>query len=211
MGNSTQSLFALALGPAWEQLHPAVRRHYDIHQGGEVLLHGRMSEIYHSLWVKPFILFGRVFGALVPYRGKDVPVEVHNSCEDDNIHLQFRRRFFFPGRKPYRFNSRMEHMSGNEIVEFVRFGLGIQMKLSVDGDALCYRTAGYLWRIGKRHISLPDWVFFGSGTIVERGVDQDRINLDFTLVHPLFGTSFRYAGIFSIVEDAQEGSQAPST
>jgi len=195
---SSLSLFAQALGPDWPKLHPTVRRHYDLHPGDELVLLGDMSEVYHSHWVKPFILFGRVFGALVPYRGVNVPVEVRNFCEAHSNHVQFRRLFAFAGRKPYPFNSRMEHRGGDEIVEFVRFGLGIRMRLSVDGDALVYKTAGYLWRTPLFSITLPDWLFFGSGHIVERGVDSEHVEMDFVLTHPLFGTTFRYAGRFRI-------------
>ena len=201
MNKPTTALFEQALGEAWSQLHPTVRRHYALRPGEELLLRGEMDEVYHALWVKPFILFGRLFGALVPYRGRHVPVEVRNFCEPDNNHLQFRRRFSFPGRSPYPFVSRMEPLTGNEIVEFVRLGLGIRMRLSVNDGALCYATNGYLWRLGPLRLTLPDWLFFGSGTITERGVSEDEVELDFTLVHPLFGPSFRYAGRFLLVDE----------
>ena len=187
-------LFEQALGSSWQQLHPTVRRHYDLKSGDELLLEGTMSEVFHSMWVKPFILFGRLFGALVPYRDSNVPVEVHNLCQPGSNALHFRRIFFFPNRKPYPFVSRMEHLSGNEIVEFVRLGLGIRMKVSVSDGALHYATNGYLWRLGLLRLTLPDWLFFGSGVITERGVSDDEVELEFTLTHPLFGKSFRYAG-----------------
>ena len=196
-----KSLFEQALGDDWQQLHPTVRHHYDLKPSDKLLLRGEMSEVFHSLWVKPFILFGRIFGALVPYRGNDVPVEVRNYCDADNNHLQFRRRFFFPNRKPYPFASRMELLAGNEIVEFVRLGLGIRMTLTVQDGALCFSTNGYLWRLGPLRITLPDWLFFGSGVITERGVDEEQVDLDFALVHPLFGLSFRYAGRFRLINE----------
>ncbi|MDH5785496.1 MAG: DUF4166 domain-containing protein [Chromatiales bacterium] len=197
-------LFEIALGEQWSQLHPTVRRHYALKPGDELLLKGEMSEVFHALWVKPFILFGRLFGALVPYRGTNVPVEVHNLCEPGSNALHFRRTFYFPNRKPYPFVSRMEHLSGNEIVEFVRFGLGIRMKVSVKETALHYATNGYLWRVGPLNLTLPDWLFFGSGVIIERGLSDDAVELDFTTTHPLFGRSFRYAGRFRITPPPTE-------
>lgn len=194
-------LFEQALGNAWQQLHPTVCRHYDLKPGDELLLKGEMSEVFHSLWVKPFILIGRLFGALVPYRGHNVPVAVHNFCQPCRNALHFHRTFFFPARKPYSFASRMEHLGGNEIVEFVRLGLGIRMMLSVHDGALHYATNGYLWRLGPLRITLPDWLFFGSGTIVERAIGANEVELDFTLNHPLFGRSFRYAGRFHLVDE----------
>ena len=143
-----------------------------------------------------------MFGALVPYRGTNVPVHVRNYCEAENNHVQFRRLFSFSGRKPYAFNSHMEHLDGDEIVEFVRFGLGIRMKLSVEDAALCYSTRGYPWRMGAVRLALPDRLFFGRGKIIERGIDEDQVDMHFTMVHPLFGTSFRYGGGFHILGNA---------
>ncbi|MCW8888790.1 MAG: DUF4166 domain-containing protein, partial [Gammaproteobacteria bacterium] len=97
------------------------------------------------------------------------------------------------------FSSHMEYLGDKMVVEFVRFGLGLRLKLSVVDGALCYTTAGYLWRIGPLHLRLPDWLLLGSGTIIERALDSDRIELNFTLKHPLFGLSFCYMGRFRII------------
>jgi hypothetical protein len=94
----------------------------------------------------------------------------------------------------------MEHLGGNEIVEFVRFGLGLCLKLTIVDGALCYTTAGYLWRIGPLHLRFPDWLLLGSGTIIERTIDSELIELDFTLTHPLFGLSYSYVGRFHIMD-----------
>lgn len=200
---NTTPFIAQVLGSEWENLHPAIRRHYNIHPDGEHKrrLNGEMSKVFHSFWVKHYILIGRLFGALVPFRGEKIPVEVYNYCNANSNQLRWRRQFYFPDRKSYPFDSYMEHFGDNEIVEFVRFGLGLRMKLSVDSGALCYTTAGYLWRIGSLRLSLPDWLFFESGTITEEGIDNEQIKLDFTLVHPLFGLSFCYIGRFRIIDN----------
>jgi hypothetical protein len=159
-----------------------------------------MSKVFHSLWIAPLILIGRLFGALVLYRGKGVPVNVRNYCETSGNQLRWQRRFFFQGHKPAHFDSYMEHLGGNEIVEFVRFGLGLCLKLTIVDGALCYTTAGYLWRIGPLHLRFPDWLLLGSGTIIERTIDSELIELDFTLTHPLFGLSYSYVGRFHIMD-----------
>ncbi|MCW8826951.1 MAG: DUF4166 domain-containing protein [Gammaproteobacteria bacterium] len=181
-----------------------MRNHYNLHPNGEheLQLRGELSNVFHSLWVTHIILLGRLFGALVPYRGKDIPVEVNNYCKNNNLH--WHRLFYFPNHAPYPFSSHMEYLGDNMVVEFVRFGLGLRLKLSVDEGALCYTTAGYLWRIGPLHLRLPDWLLLGSGTIIERGLDSEQIELDFTLKHPLFGLSFCYMGHFRIVSNEQE-------
>lgn len=191
-------LFKQALGEDWQKLHPAIRKHYDLRPGQSVTLNGTMDKVSHSSWVKPLIWIGRMFGALVPYNGTNIPVEVKNVCPPQHNHVHFLRHFAFPGRPPYPFNSRMEYWQGNSIVEFVRFGLGIRMKLSVVGNALRYETDGYIWRIGKLSIALPDNLFFGRGEIWERGIDKDRVDTEFTMIHPLYGATFHYGGQFQV-------------
>lgn len=189
-----------ALGADWEKLHETVRRHYDLAPGADhsLTLTGRMEQIEHSLWAKPFILVGRVFGALVPYRGRDVAVEVCNHTRPHSPAMFWHRTFRFHNRPPCVFQSRMEHLAGNEIVEFVRFNLGICMHLSAEDGALCYTSNGYLWRLGPFNLRIPDWLLFGTARIIEYGADGDTIMIDFTIRHPLWGDTFGYTGSFQL-------------
>ena len=116
MTNTQTPAFQLALGQDWAKLHPAVKKHYDLSPGQSLKLSGTMDTVHHSPLVKPLIWIGRIFGALVPYTGKDIPVEVQNSCTPNANHLRFQRVFHFPGQTPYCFNSRMEYWDGNTIV-----------------------------------------------------------------------------------------------
>jgi hypothetical protein len=193
-----------ALGEEWEKLHAVVRRHYDLTPGvaQSCTLSGNMEEITHSLLAKPFILAGRMFGALVPYRGRNVPVEVLNHTYRDRPAMFWHRTFLFQGHKPYVFQSRMEHLAGTEIVEFVRLNLGICMHLSAVDGALCYTSNGYLWRLGPFSIRIPDWLLLGKARIVEHGVDADTITLDFVIRHPLWGQTFSYKGRFRLQDSA---------
>lgn len=193
-----------ALGEEWERLHAAVRRHYDLTPGTEqsCTLVGNMEEISHSPLAKPFILAGRMFGALVPYSGRNVPVEVRNRTCRDRPAMFWHRTFMFQGRQPYVFQSRMEHLGGREIVEFVRLNLGICMYLSEIDGALCYTSNGYLWRLGPFHIRIPDWLLLGEARIVEYGIDDDTVMLDFAIQHPLWGRTFGYKGTLRLMGSA---------
>lgn len=189
-----------ALGDDWEKLHPAVRRHYDISAEGtdRMLLKGTMYEVDHSTGIKPFIWVAQIFGALVPYRGRNLPVEVLNTARPGRNTLFWQRHFHFPGRKPFQFLSRMESIEGNEIVEFVRYNLGICMAMSEDDGALRYTSRGYLWKLGPVKLRIPDKLLLGDAVITERGIDENTVELDFTITHPLFGRTFTYSGRFEL-------------
>ena len=57
-----------------------------------------MHEVWHGAAAKLLILFARIFGALVPYRGTDVPIEVnYRACPGDST-IHWDRVFHFAGR-----------------------------------------------------------------------------------------------------------------
>ena len=196
-----------ALGEDWNALGEIVRRHYDITPGtaSNMTIDGLMSEVYHSPVGKLFLLPGRLFGALVPYKGRDIPTRVRNCTqpEDDNS-MFWHRTLRFPGRRPVIFRSRMVHVGGNEIVEYVRFGLGIRMRLSVRDAALVFESVGYVWDIGGVRLSIPTWAILGDAVIVEKPVSDSSFHVDFVIRHPLFGRTFSYTGRFAITQSVTD-------
>lgn len=192
-----------ALGDHWDELPDIIKQHYDISPGesAQLTIKGVMDEVYHSPIAKLFILPGRIFGALVPYKGRDIPTEVRNWTSTDNNDAMFwHRTLNFPNRPPAVFKSRMEHVKDNEIIEYVRHGMGIRMQMSVNDDALLFKSIGYVWKIGKLKIPIPTWAILGDAEIIEKPISDDTFFIDFNMKHPLFGRTFSYSGKFSIVK-----------
>ena len=78
-----------------------------------------------------------LFGALIPYRGRDILVTVRNWTTADDAGCMFwHRTFLFPGDRRALFASRMVCVGTNEIIEYVRFGLGIHMRVFADQGSL---------------------------------------------------------------------------
>lgn len=185
-----------ALGDAWLRLAAPMRRHYGLPCGvdAELTLQGRMRVDY-PLKVLPLILAARLCGALVHRRGDNLAVTVRNRTCDGSPALFWRRTFQFPGRNVI-FQSRMEHLAENEIVEYVRFGLGIRLRLSEQDGALVFRSNGYVWNLGPWRLHLPDWLLLGRAEIVERADGEDALLLEFRVEHPWWGKTYDYGGRF---------------
>jgi hypothetical protein len=195
------SVMQKALGKQWDNLGSSVKKHYDLTPGndGQITVEGIMDEVTHSLWAKPFIVIGQLFGALVPYRGQNVPVIAKNWTDSNNSQALFwHRTFSFIGKQPYIFESRMEHYKDDEIVEYVRFNLGVRMRLSVKDGSLVYKNVDYIWKLGKLTIHIPNWLTLGSADIIETPISDSLFKMDFTMKHPLFGLMFCYCGEFEI-------------
>lgn len=202
MSNQTRlPVIRKALGNGWSELGEIVRRHYDISPGNasDMTIDGIMCEVYHSLVGKLYLLPGRLFGALVPYRGRNVPTRVRNWTESgDDTAMFWHRTLRFPGRAPVVFRSRMVHAGNDEIIEYVRFGLGIRMRLSVRDAALVFESVGYVWDIGVLRLPIPGWAILGDALIVEKPLSDGQFHIDFVIRHPVFGRTFSYSGTFAI-------------
>jgi len=196
-----QPVIKKALGDNWNDLAEIIKRHYDITPGtsSNMIVRGVMDELYHSVIAKLFILPGRIFGALVPYKGKKIPTEVHNwTTGDNNVAMFWHRTLQFPNKSPVIFKSRMEHIKDDEIIEYVRYGMGIRMRISVKDRALVFRSIGYIWKLGGIKIPIPAWAILGNAEITEKSVSDDQFFIDFHITHPLFGRTFAYSGLYSI-------------
>lgn len=160
---------------------------------------GAMADIDHSWVAKAFLLTGRVFGDLVPYRGKDIPTTVRNwTTQDDGRNMFWHRTFNFSGGRKAVFTSRMEYLGGQDLIEYVRFGFGIRMKVSVMNGSLVFESTGYQWDIGPLSLRFPSWVLLGSATIAESGLSPSEFVMDFQMRHPWFGRTFSYSGRFAL-------------
>jgi hypothetical protein len=197
-------VFQQVLGPAWEQLGDVVRRHYTMapFSDDNVCVYGVMSEVWHAPWAALLMPFGRFFGALVPHTGTDVPIEVHYRCHPGDAHLYWNRVFHFCDKPPFHFRSHMEHDArhGSEVIEYVRFGVGMRLAVSAEEGALVFRNLGYVWRIAGLRIPLPLGLLLGTAYVEERPDprDADHFTMRMRLRHRWFGDVFRYSGRFHL-------------
>lgn len=198
-----EPIFKTVLATEWTKLGNIVRRHYSLKPYSEdyVRVDGVMEEIHHSLLAKLLIPFGLLFGAIVPYRAKNVPISVHyTSCTNDT-NLYWDRVFQLRPNKHFHFKSYMQHTSGNEVIEYVRFGVGMRLLVTVDDGALVFRDAGYIWKVFGFILPVPAGLLFGKAYVEERPIDENTFSMRLELRHPVFGILFHYRGQFSIASD----------
>jgi len=197
------SIFETVLGDDWNNLGEAIQQHYLLspYSNDYICASGVMSEVTHSTIAKLIIPFGRIFGAIVPYRGKNVPVDVHHESSESNSNIHWRRVFKFE-RGDFCFTTVMEPTKENEVIEFVRFGLGIRLQVSVENDALFFKDTGYVWRVLGRGFSFPGGWIMGNVFVVERPLDERWFSMSMKLTHPLLGDLFGYKGKFEVISDA---------
>ena len=196
-GPAGTSPIAQALGQDFLSLHEAVRRHY-----GESMIDvsGTMDVVYVNKTIKPLALVSNwLFHAPVPRGGRAVEMSLHNRVDDLGA-MHWVRTFFSNPSFPVdvTFASRMVCSGDHRIIEFTRYGLGIESDLSVDGEgSLVYDVRKYVVRM--RFLGLvvrfPTWLSpFGGGRTKEIGETEDSFRVEFEMTHPIFGRTVAYTG-----------------
>ncbi|NGN45303.1 DUF4166 domain-containing protein [Mesorhizobium sp. CGMCC 1.15528] len=210
-GSVRKPVFQEVLGKDWHRLGEVVRRHYFLRAFSDdyICVKGTMHEVRHNAVASFLIPLARIFGALVPYRGTDVPIEVHYNAQPKDGTIHWDRVFHFAGRPPFHFRSYMERASGSGVIEFVRFGVGMRLKVTAEDGALVFRGEGYIWRLFGVDVPLPMGLVLGRAYIEERPVDAERFSMRMTLTHPLFGELFRYSGSFTLGDEDVASSDMP--
>jgi len=197
-----KTIFQSALGDDWSQLGDIIQRHYFLkpYSDDYICVRGIMDEIHHSTLAKLLIPGGMLFGAIVPYRRKNVPVDVHYRAHQKNANLYWDRVFTLSPQKHFHFKSHMEVIADKEVIEFVRFGVGIKLKISAEDKALIFRGNGYIWRIANIDIPIPLGLLLGNAYVEERPIDNESFSMKLHLTHPWFGVLFRYSGTFNLLK-----------
>lgn len=191
-------IFRAVFGDNWEGLPGVMKDHYAVRTNSKdkVKVEGTLD-----IKISPVVsLMARVTGMLLAYSGKDVPVTVVFTSGVGSTGFQFDRTFHFPDRGDVKFQSRMEHVGGNELIEYMGFGIGWKMAYSWDGEKVVLAHRGYVWRLLGMKIPLPLALIMGKGRAEEMPLSKDSFSMWTHSRHPLFGDMFAYSGTFRITE-----------
>jgi len=190
-----------ALGSDWSSLARVIQAHYGVtpFTDEQIHLQGMMDHVSYSSVAALLMPFAVFTGALVPYRGRNVPVQAVNQSMPGRPEYFWSRTFYFPDKEPFTFRSAMICTDEYELTEYVRFGLGIRLSVAAEKGGLVERDLGYVWKIGRWSIPLPIHLILGRSTIEEMPISDTEYEMKWTVTHPLFGETFAYSGRFMIV------------
>lgn len=193
-------IFADIFGQNWDSLPNVLQKHYANrpYSNDRVTVEGRLDVSCRSYLhlLRPFY---RIVGSVPAVTEKNVPVTLHFESTPDTKAFHFNRIFYFSRTKPYRFESRMQQVCGNEVIEIMRFGMCWRMHYGWDGEKVTLRHKGYALKIFEYYLPLPITLLIGRGDANETAVDDDHFDVDVSITHPLFGIVYSYSGRFKVV------------
>ena len=80
--------------------------------------------------------------------------------------------------------------------EYVGCGISMALVISVEHEALVFRSAGYSLAIGRLRFALPEWLTPGAMTVVHTDLGGGEFRFSLDVVHPRLGTLIRRSAVF---------------
>ena len=193
-----EPIFKEIFGDHWPDLPAVFHKHYAprARSTDQVRAKGTLN-----IRISPLIsIMARLTGALIPYSGDAVPVTVTFRGSDDGCSLYFDRAFHYPEHGTHHFRSRMVHLGGNELIEFIKFGIGWKLTYDWNGEKVILTHQGYVWRLFGLHIPIPLGLIIGHLQAEETAISDTAFHMWTHAKHPLFGEMLYYSGEFEIEE-----------
>jgi hypothetical protein len=188
---------ALVGRAAWFQLPEAVRRRFErgAHVHGPVFYPGVM-QVRASSMGRLVAQVGRLIGTpLAPFTGEDVPVTVEVR-DDGRGGILWLRTYHYQGRDPITVGSCKRTDCDGTLLEVVRGGLGMRLRITVEDHALHFRSTAYFAEMFGRRLSIPLLLTPGRAHVAH--IDQGGGVFRFTLrfVHPWLDETMFQTGLF---------------
>lgn len=188
------SIIQQALGQQWWGLPKALQGHYVYQIDDMVCMENGHLDIDYPKLMQPVLSIMGLFGVLINRREKAVTTTVKKWMVGEQQHWK-RSMTFADGRVAY-FTSYLVAAGDNQVIEYVNPFLGLRMAVSVQDEKVIYHGKNYVLKLGNKHVNIPNYLALGKCYIEESTVDDERFQMNFILVHPLFGQIFQYKGIF---------------
>ena len=191
---------ALLSDADWTSLPLPIRRRFSkrLADGNTAIYLGQIRETWMSRagWLLAQAL--RVIGGPLPTAvDADVP-SVVTVTEDMATGGQIWTRLYARRRGfPQVIHSSKRFAGPTGLEEYVGFGIGVTLKLSVEARALCFRSVGYFLQLGRRRFRLPAWASPGALCVTHEELGSGHFEFRLEVTHPRFGPLIRQAGIFT--------------
>jgi hypothetical protein len=183
----------------WKRLPPATRQRFSkrLADGHTTVYVGEVVEISFS-WVGWWLAqVARLIGGPLPISTDTHVPSIVTVTEDAATSGQvwtriYARRNGFP--QVIHSSKRFAGPTGLE--EYLGFGIGMALRIVVDGEALLFCSAGYFLQAGRLKFSLPAFLTPGALTVTHTDLGSGEFQFALEIRHPRFGMLIRQSAVF---------------
>ena len=80
--------------------------------------------------------------------------------------------------------------------EYVGYGISMALRISVEHEALVFRSVDYALQVGPWRLPLPPWLTPGDLTVTHSDLGDGLFRFTLDIVHPRFGRLIRQSAVF---------------
>jgi hypothetical protein len=183
----------------WKRLPPATRQRFSkrLADGHTAIYVGEVIEISFSRIGWWLAQIARSIGGPLPISTDTHVPSIVTVTEDAATSGQiwtriYARRSGFP--QVIHSSKRFAGPTGLE--EYLGFGVGMALRIVVDGGALLFCSAGYFVQVGRLKFSLPAFLTPGALTVTHTDLGGGEFQFTLDIVHPRFGTLVHQSAVF---------------
>jgi uncharacterized protein DUF4166 len=190
---------ALLPDEEWGRLPLAVWRRFSKRLGGgsTIVYVGEVDDSFHSGIGWWFAQFARLIGGPLPTGSETAVPMVVTVTEDAASGGQIwtricaRRNGF-----PQVIHSAKRFAGPTGLEEYVGFGISMALRLSVEREALVFRSTGHFLNLGGLRLPLPEWLTPGAVTVSHADLGDGAFRFTLEVTHPRFGEVIRQSATF---------------
>lgn len=190
---------ALLSDEEWAGLPPATRQRFSKRlAGGDTTVYvGEVEEARSSRIGRWLAQMARLIGGPLP-TGTDTQVPMIVTVTEDAAtggqiwtRICARRNGF-----PQVIHSSKRFAGPTGLEEYVGYGVGMALRISVESEALLFRSAGYFLEAGRLKFSLPAFLTPGALTVTHTDLGCGEFRFTLEIIHPRLGTLIRQSAVF---------------
>jgi len=175
---------------AWGELPEPVQRRFSkcLAPNESVLYRGRVVATELSFAGRVLAHLARASGSPLPLTNGATGPALVCVTEDERLGGQSWTRIYpRPGRLPQAICSAKRFCGPTGIEEYVGFGIGMTLKVTVEGGALVFRSVSYFFEVGRWRWRFPKVLEPGRTAINHREEGNGRFSFCLDLAHPILG------------------------
>jgi hypothetical protein len=184
---------------AWGRLPLAIwRRFSKRHADGATIVYvGEVEEAYFNRIGWWLAQLARLIGGPLPTGAETGVPMVVTVTEDAKSGGQIWTRICARSHGfPQVIHSSKRFAGPTGLEEYVGHGISMALRISVEHEALVFRSVGYAFQVGPLRLALPDWLTPGAMTVTHSDLGGGAFRFTLDIVHPRFGRLIRQSAVF---------------
>ena len=183
----------------WARLPPATRQRFSkrLAGGNTAIYAGEVVEVRFSRTGWWLAQIARLIGGPLPISADTRIPSIVTVTEDAATGGQMWTRIYARRNGfPQVIHSSKRFAGPTGLEEYVGYGVGMALRIVVDGDALTFRSAHYFLQLGRLKLTLPAWLTPGALTVTHTDLGGGEFQFTLEIIHPRFGMLVRQTAVF---------------